>query len=921
MSGMHSMVFGQELNSFNDLVEKEFGFNEVQNLTERGIISGFKDGTFRPTSSITRLEAAKLLVDSLQIKGDGKLPDFKDVSKTSHWIPYIDAAIDHGIFYGFEDRVFGTNTTLTREQMASVIVRSYDLKPVLDKNVPLKDLNKASSSHREDIKTLYQNGITLGFNDQTFKPKEPVNRVSFSVFLHRVLKNQVNLIEEVTGNGLSINGVTFTYDETLKGLFSKSNQASLKGAEIRFETKGTNIVKVTELVLNSSGSAGIQAEFDQNVKLDLGESTIFGNLTINGDYFTLENGQINGTLTISTNVKNDFYMSNVTVKGKTTVFGGDSNTVVFDHSNLVDVIVEKLDVRVQFTGQTTVSMVTINKKSVIEADSNIIIPSVNIGENVEHVFIGASVTELTLLSNQKVTLEGLTSVGKLTLPSNVQAADVIANFETIKSIITPKSTEETSREVGTPSPMEQPIYSITTRSFEDVKKNISSQTPYYYSYASVDVYLNALSVKYPNAKSFKVNYLPASNPTLEGITKDLFVIEQIKLAYKGIPNILKEFNLSESTLMQFNILVFDENGTKLDTITHEQLVLDLTEDIELAFDVLKNDWANVTFEKISPFLEKSYDLSNSRMEMFMEEVKLLETPSISTINALIEEVLVADLPLEMYTNVTRYVEPLQVGSLLNGYDNREVLSISSMDSNVLEVNLGMNPRTLRDSYVIIANATGEVDLEVVFKNGTTTETKLIHVEVDSLLDTLTEVNRLILEKHHEEISVNKIYYSDVMKHVLETATELNLTESFLNHYSYLFRFVSTPTSYTHYATIEDLQNEINQITAEVASIDTLEKVLPFTDPVSFNVNTQNEFDVLGYLQGTEFGAFMNDPRMRNFTVETSTNYPLPIGITYESGKLIISDTYLGSVTTVRLKATMQFGDYANYGREFRIGLE
>jgi hypothetical protein len=82
---------------------------------------------------------------------------------------------------------------------------------------------------------------------------------------------------------------------------------------------------------------------------------ISGDVTVKGDYVTLKNGTIDGFLTISSDVQNDFYMSDVIVKGGTNVNGGDSNTVVFDNSILSGVVVEKLDVRVKFTGQTRVS--------------------------------------------------------------------------------------------------------------------------------------------------------------------------------------------------------------------------------------------------------------------------------------------------------------------------------------------------------------------------------------------------------------------------------------------------------------------------------------------------------------------------------------------------------------------------------------
>lgn len=913
---------GEKSIEFKDLSVNEFGYKEVQYLTQQGIINGFKDHTFRPSLSIKRAEAAKLLVKSLQVQGDGNLPLFKDVSKTSKWVPYIDAAIDYGIFNGFKDGQFGVDHHLTREQMASILVRAYGLKPVPTIDVPLKDLDTSSPFHKEDVKTLYQNGITLGFDDQTFRPKEAVNRITFSVFLHRNLLNQKNIIEDVTANGVVINGELFTFDGTLQGLFTEGNLSALKDAEVEFDTVEKKISKVSKLVLNSSGTPGLLEEFDANVILDLGNSVISGDVIVNGDYVTIKNGTIEGSLTISSNVENDFYMSNVIVKGGTYVKGGDSNTVIFNNSTLLDVVIEKLDVRVVFTNQTSVSTVTVRNNAVIEADSTIIIPLVEIEENVGKVFVKASVTELSLLGNQQVTLEGLTNVGKLTLPSDVKAEDVIANYESIKNIVIPSPDGGSTGEIIPPdvvTPEVMPMYQVFIKDFEDAIENYSfSKTPYYYSSASIDLNLNEIRKEYPTAKTFKVNYFPA-NQSSEGIVKELSVIEQLDFAYKVLPNLLREFNLNESTLFQFNILVYDQLGIKLGTITHEQIVTVLTADIELAFEGLKADWTSLTFESIRPFIEKSRDMNIREIEIFMKEIRMLDNPSISDINALAEEVILRDLPLRMYTDVTRYIEPLEVGSLLKGFENKGVVSITSKNANMLEVKLGQNPHTLKQSYEFIAHSAGEVDLEVVFNNGNTTETKVIHVEIGILSDTLTEVNNLILEKSNEEISVNIKYLSYVMKHVLETSTELIVSQSFLNHYSYLFKFVSTPSGYTYYDTIEALQDEINQITEEVAPLDAFNRVAPYNNPIPFDATTQKEFDVLGYLQSTEFGVYMSDTRLNYFYIEPS--YTLPSGITLESGKLIISDAYVGSETTVTLKTQISFGDYVRHGTVFRVGLK
>ena len=76
---------------------------------------------------------------------------------------------------------------LTREQMASVLVRAFDLKPKSGVNVTINDLAKISASHVDDVKVLYQNGVTVGKANGVYAPKDGVTRAEFSVFMYRAL--------------------------------------------------------------------------------------------------------------------------------------------------------------------------------------------------------------------------------------------------------------------------------------------------------------------------------------------------------------------------------------------------------------------------------------------------------------------------------------------------------------------------------------------------------------------------------------------------------------------------------------------------------------------------------------------------------------------------------------------------------------
>lgn len=130
-----------------------------------------------------------------------------------------------------------------------------------------------------------------------------------------------------------------------------------------------------------------------------------------------------------------------------------------------------------------------------------------------------------------------------------------------------------------------------------------------------------------------------------------------------------------------------------------------------------------------------------------------------------------------------------------------------------------------------------------------------------------------------------------MKYVLMNSG-LMLDPTFLSEYEYIFNVFTTPYSKTSYISLAELQSEIDQITAEIAAKNSFKLVaIGYPNPISFDATAQKEFDVLGYLQASEFGNYISDSRM-DFSLETTSRVPLPTGVTLDDrGYLLISNEY------------------------------
>lgn len=173
---------------FSDVKDDYWAAKEIYSLVEKGIIRGYEDNTYKPEQPIIRGHVANLLVAALELPTPSDLTAFDDIDEASLFAKAAAATKAAGIFLG-NDNKFNANGVLTREQMASVLVRAFDLKtPVKAVDVSFTDWASISPSHQENVRLLAQHGITTGKEDGSFDPRGAVTRASFAVFLERALK-------------------------------------------------------------------------------------------------------------------------------------------------------------------------------------------------------------------------------------------------------------------------------------------------------------------------------------------------------------------------------------------------------------------------------------------------------------------------------------------------------------------------------------------------------------------------------------------------------------------------------------------------------------------------------------------------------------------------------------------------------------
>lgn len=168
---------------FKDVSPEQGMYTEIMQMRDEGIISGYSDNTFRPSQAISWVQVAALLNRSLDLKPVREGKEFFDVPKISPHYENVQAVYMAGIFDGNSNGKFGAADHLTRAQMSKVLVNAFNLK--VEKGFIFDDIYE-SHWYKDYVATLYSNGNTAGYNGK-FMPNYLVTRAQYATFLFRSL--------------------------------------------------------------------------------------------------------------------------------------------------------------------------------------------------------------------------------------------------------------------------------------------------------------------------------------------------------------------------------------------------------------------------------------------------------------------------------------------------------------------------------------------------------------------------------------------------------------------------------------------------------------------------------------------------------------------------------------------------------------
>lgn len=172
---------------FKDVRKGQEHYEAMAWMKSSGISTGWSDGTYRPLQPVNRDAMAAFLY---RMDGSPKvtLPTrspFRDVRPGQEHYNAIIWAYQEGITLGWSDGTFRPTQPIARDAMAAFLYR-YAGSPRYTEpsRSPFSDVRHGQAFSRE-MAWMKAAGISTGWRDGTYRPLQPVKRDAMAAFLHR----------------------------------------------------------------------------------------------------------------------------------------------------------------------------------------------------------------------------------------------------------------------------------------------------------------------------------------------------------------------------------------------------------------------------------------------------------------------------------------------------------------------------------------------------------------------------------------------------------------------------------------------------------------------------------------------------------------------------------------------------------------
>ncbi|RXJ02191.1 S-layer homology domain-containing protein [Anaerobacillus alkaliphilus] len=174
-------------------IEGHWAEREILEMQKLGIVGGKSKFAFSPQDTVTRAEFTAFLLRTLKIEiPSTTIAEFTDVKPGKWYYHTVNTAKNIGLVGGYNDGTFKPDKTISREEMAVLLVRALesqgtDVTPDLSELDKFKDQNQIAPWAKDSVSVTLKLKLMNGTASDSYGAKQIATRAQSVVTLKRLL--------------------------------------------------------------------------------------------------------------------------------------------------------------------------------------------------------------------------------------------------------------------------------------------------------------------------------------------------------------------------------------------------------------------------------------------------------------------------------------------------------------------------------------------------------------------------------------------------------------------------------------------------------------------------------------------------------------------------------------------------------------
>lgn len=210
-----------EAKTFTDVKDYSWAASAIDEWSDRGIISGYIDGTFKGNNNLKRSEMITVINKLNNSSEVMKIKPSRDVDISDWYYNEMSIALKNGLIEVDEEFNLRPNDYATREEVFVILAKLFKLKYVGNSTESLKnkfsDYYLIAEENYPYIAALVNEGYINGYENKTLKPKSLITRAELIAIIDKIVEELYTVGEVkdkfingniiINGEGVLLNNV------------------------------------------------------------------------------------------------------------------------------------------------------------------------------------------------------------------------------------------------------------------------------------------------------------------------------------------------------------------------------------------------------------------------------------------------------------------------------------------------------------------------------------------------------------------------------------------------------------------------------------------------------------------------------------------------------------------------------------------